>query len=161
MKKFLCAALALLMLVSVLAGCGGNKTESDTAQETTFDGDLNEYLAQVIDGAVDPEMALENIEVPEDLFSWVFFIDPVENAEAVASMPMIGSIPYTVGLIRLSDTESLENVREQIETNMDPRKWVCVEAEKTAVLRRGNLVLMAMGDTATVDKVTANFMALK
>ena len=156
MKKILCMALALLMLVSVFGGC-----QKALNAEEVFDGDLNEYLAQVIDGATDPEMALENMEVPEDLFSWIFFIDPVDGAEAVASIPVIGSIPYTVGLIRMSDTEALETVRDQIEEKMDPRKWVCVEAEKTAVLRRGNLVLMAMGDASVVDAVTANFMALK
>ena len=56
--------------------------------------------------------------------------------------------------------ENGDAIRDEIEEKADPRKWVCVEAEKTAVIRRGNLILLAMADSGVVDAVTANFMAL-
>lgn len=158
-KKLLCILLAALLIFS-LAACG-DQDKSGSGKDPAFTGELTDYLTQLVDGVDDPEMATETSEVPEDLFSWIFFIDPVEGAEAAVHQPMNGSIPYCIALLRLPEgAENGDAIRDEIEEKADPRKWVCVEAEKTAVIRRGNLILLAMADSTVVDAVTANFMAL-
>lgn len=156
MKKVFALVLVLSLLVC-FAACG---EANGTAGSGNIEGNLTDLLQKVTDGATDPEMALIETEVTEDMFSWYLFIDPIDGAEAVVSEPMIGSIPHSVVLLRVPASADAEAVRGEIEEKLDPRKWVCVEAEKTAVLRRGDLILMVMSDTETVNKVISNFNSL-
>ena len=48
-------------------------------------------------------------------------------------------------------------VAADIEANMYPRKWICVEAEATLVKTSGQYVLMAMSSQDIVDAISANF----
>lgn len=141
-------------MILSLAACGGDKGEEK------IEGTVMELLEKVVKDATNPEMSLENSEVSADNFNWIFFIDPIDGAEAAVNQPIIGSIPHEIALLRVPEGEDAEQVRKDIETNMDPRKWICVEAESTAVLRRGDLILLAMADKDTVEKVKANFLAL-
>lgn len=156
MKK-LCSVLMTVILTLSLTACAGNRNGNNSPK---FDGDLGELLSQVTEGVTDPEMSLVNPEITDENFSWYFFIDPIEGADAAVSEPMIGSIPHFIGLLRVPEGTDAETVRADIEKNLDPRKWVCVEAEKTAVILRGNLILVAMSDSDAVTKATENFNAL-
>lgn len=156
MKKGILVLLAALLLLAC-AACGQS---AGSGGEENIEGSLSELLSQVTKDATDPELSLMETEVTEETFSWFLFIEPIEGAEAIVSEPGIGSIPHCVALLRVPDSVDAEEVRGEIEKNLDPRKWICVEAEKTAVLRRGNLILMAMSDTDTVNKVVSNFNAL-
>ena len=153
MKKTICLLLTLALLLA-LAACGGSQNEGNLT------GDLSELLEQVMDGATHPETVYEISPVEGDLFTWIFFIDPIDGAEAVVHQPLNGSIPHSVGLVRVPAGTDPESVRTDIEKNLDPRKWICVEAEKTAVVRRGDVILMAMTTADFVDKAVENFMAL-
>lgn len=156
MKKGILVLLAALLLLAC-AACG---QPAGSDGEQNIEGSLSELLSQVTKDATDPELSLLETEVTEETFPGFLFIEPIEGAEAIVSEPAIGSIPHCVALLRVPDSVDAEEVRGEIEKNLDPRKWVCVEAEKTAVLRRGNLILMAMSDTDTVNKVVSNFNAL-
>lgn len=145
----------LLILALLLSACGPAAPGEDHVE-----GEVSDLLSQVTEGATDPEISLITAEVTEETFSWYFFIDPIEGAEAAVSEPMIGSIPHFIGLLRVPEGTDAEEVRGEIEEKLDPRKWICVEAEKTAVLRRGDLILLAMSDASAVDKAAANFNAL-
>lgn len=156
MKK-VCLILLTVVLLLTCAACGQPAAESG---DDNVEGSLSELLAEVTKDATDPELSLLETEVTEENFSWFLFIDPIEGAEAIVSEPAIGSIAHCVALLRVPDSVDAEEVRTEIEEKLDPRKWVCVEAEKTAVLRRGNVILMAMSNRDTVDKVVENFNAL-
>ncbi len=156
MKRFCVILLAALLVISC-AACGG----SGAGGGDKIEGDIHELLTQVTDGVTDPEMSLVDAEVNDDNFAWYFFIDPIEGAEAAVSEPMIGSIAHFVGLLRVPQGTDAETVRADIEKNLNPRKWVCVEAEKTAVVLRGDLILVAMSEASAVDKAVENFNGLK
>ena len=156
MKK----VFAIVLVLSLLLCCAACGEANNNAAGGNIEGSLTDLIAKVTKDATDPEMALIEVEVTEDMFSWYLFIDPIDGAEAMVSEPMIGSIPHSVVLLRVPDSVDAEAVRGEIEEKLDPRKWVCVEAEKTAVLRRGNLILMVMSDTETTDKIISNFSAL-
>lgn len=156
MKKGILILLAVLVALAC-AACG---QPAGSGGEENIEGSLSELLAKVTKDATDPELSLLETEVTEETFSGFLFIEPIEGAEAIVSEPGIGSIPHCVALLRVPDSVDPEEVRGEIEKNLNPRKWVCVEAEKTAVLRRGNLILMAMSEANTVDKVVSNFNGL-
>ena len=152
-KKLLSAFLALTFLFTLTA-CGAPEAGKN------IEGSLEELLTKVTNGASDPEMALMTTQVNQDNFTWYFFIDPVEGAEGAVSEAAIGSIPHSIGLLRVPESADPEQVKKDIEAKLDPRKWVCVEAEKTAVIRHGDLILVAMSTADSVDKAVANFDAL-
>ncbi len=118
--------------------------------------DLLEKLEALVEG-VNSEMAVENMEIPADQYEYQLFIDYVEGSHAVTSMAMINAIAHSVCLLQLPEDADAEAVSQEIETNMDPRKWICVEAEATAVRTSGQYVLMVMSDQASVDTILANF----
>ncbi len=155
MKKIFAILLAV-SLALLCAACG-----SSPAGEKKIEGSVEELLGQVTADAADPEIGLVTAQATEETFQWYFFVDPIDGAEGWVSEPMIGSIPHFVGLLRLPESSNAEEVQAEIEKNINPRKWVCVEAEKTAVLRRGDLILVVMSDADVVSKVTANFNALQ
>lgn len=154
MKKLISALLSLLLILS-LAACDRQGNGSGN-----IEGAMDEILSKVTDGVTDPEMALTTTTADNDSFSWFFFIDPIEGAEAVVSEASISSIPHSIGLIRLPDSADPQQVKEDITEKLDPRKWICVEAEKTAVEVKGNLILVAMSSKEAVDKAVENFQSL-
>lgn len=130
--------------------------EETPAEQDPAVADLLEKLAALVDG-VNSEMAVENVEIPADQYEYQLFIDYVEGSHAVTSMAMINAVAHSVCLLQLPEDTDAEAVAQEIEANMDPRKWICVEAEATAVRTSGQYVLLVMSDQASVDTVLANF----
>lgn len=92
-----------------------------------------------------------------DLYSSYLFIDYIEGSEAMTSDAMVGSIAHSLVVLKLPEGSDASATAELIRANADPRKWICVEAEKVAVVSSGRYVMLVMSDTATVDAIVANF----
>lgn len=106
------------------------------------------------------EFVTADTELTEENFKSYLFIDYIPGAAALASDPMIGALPHSVVLLRLPEDADAAATAQSIEANADPRKWICVEAEKTVVKRRDGVVLLVMSDTDIADTIAANFEAL-
>ena len=150
MKKIL-SLISILGLCLLLTGCGNKNIE----------GTLPEIMDKLYEGISDDEkpMALQNVELSEDDFEYYAFTD-VKYKEAIASESMTGSIPHSVVLIRLEDQKDASKAVEEIKKNADPRKWICVEAENTFVLSKGDLVVLIMSNELA-PKIKENFENLK
>ncbi|MEG1317252.1 MAG: hypothetical protein RSC86_07735, partial [Oscillospiraceae bacterium] len=98
-----------------------------------------------------------NTTVSSDMFKSYLFIDYIDGAEAMASDALIGSIAHSVVVLKLPEGTDSAATAATISANADPRKWICVEAEKVAVRSSGRFVLLVMSDTVTADAITANF----
>lgn len=134
------------------SSAGGGSSSSDK-------GDLTTLMDKIIKGT-DSEMKVMTEEISPDAFPSNLFIDYMDGAKAVASNAMMGSIAHSICLLKVPDGTDAAKVAEQINKNKDPRKWVCVEAEKAVVLQKGNYILLAMSNTDIVDTVSANFKAI-
>lgn len=174
MKKFLALLLCLAMAISMVAcGSANEETTEDTteaaAPETTTEpqvaaGDemsLTEIMDTLYNGYTEELPMLATTEITDaETFEWITFAKYVEGYEAVVSEPMMSSIAHSVALVRVPEGTDVESVRAEIEENCDPRKWVCVEAEKTAVIAHNNTILLVMTNAALADIVVSNFDAL-
>ncbi|NLH00649.1 MAG: hypothetical protein GX488_01895 [Clostridiales bacterium] len=140
---------AVLMLS--LAACGGNeeKSKGDTMS-------LEEIFSAILSG-VDglPETAFT--ELNEDNYHYYLFIDPVKGADALACDSLINAVPHSAVLLRLPEGTDASAIAEEIEKNADPRKWICVEAEKKIVKVHGNTILLVMSFSKTADSISENF----
>ena len=138
MKKTLLSLLLLFSLL-LLTGCGTVGSES----ESVIEGSLEELLAKVTEG-VEPDIMVMETPLTQENFSSYLFIDYVEGSEGLASDAAINAIAHSVVLLRLPEGADAAEIQKEIEENLNPRKWVCVEAESSKVARHGNLILVAM-----------------
>jgi len=120
---------------------------------------LNELLGLLdqLVGGINDELMVMNTEVTSDMFEYLVGAAPVEGAYAVASAPMIGSIAHEVVLVELPEGADAAAFAAEMESNMDPRKWICVEAESCWVKTSGNYVVKVMSTNDMSAAIEANF----
>ena len=124
MKKILCL-LTTLVLTLTLTGCG----------EKNVQGSLEEIMNKVYASIPEEErpMMLMNTEVTKENVEMYLGTSNIEYEEALASESATGSIAHSVVLVRVKDNANVEAIKEKIENNVNPRKWICVEAEEVEV----------------------------
>lgn len=156
MKKILYVFCAIALCLT-LVGCGDKKE----TEEKNIEGTLPEIMEKLYEGISEDEMPMfvENIELDSENFEYYAFAD-VKYKEAIASESMTGATPHSVVLIRLEDKNDAESAVESIKEKANPRKWICVEAENTYVLSKGDLVVLIMSDELA-PRIKENFENLK
>lgn len=148
--------LLLVILIAIacagLTGCG----------EKNIEGSLEDIMEKVYAGIPDEErpMMLTNIELTKENIKDYIGTDDIEFEKALASESGVGSIAHSVVLIRTKEGTDIEKLKKEIKDNVNPRKWICVEAENVYIENKGDLVILIMsGDLA--DDIKTNFENLK
>lgn len=160
MKKFVCLTLAVIMTLGLFAGCGSTKpqetTASTTAPAASVEGTMEELLNQIVEknpvefsGAV---TVLDLTDTSENgLWALKSYIG-LDSAEAIidaaAFEPMIGSIAFSMVAVRVAEGQDTKTVAESMKAGVDPRKWICVEADDMLVAGYADVVLLVMVSSA-------------
>lgn len=154
MKKVL-YLLGIICVSITLCACGSTNKN--------VEGELTDIMDKLYTGVKDEEkpMALTTTKLTEETFENFAFVNDVDYKEAVVSESMTGSIAHSVVLIRLNNASDAEEVIEKIKKNADPRKWICVEAEKVYVISKGDLVVLIMSNSDLSSRIKSNFESLK
>ncbi len=171
MKKLICLLLFSALLLSACSKNAQNTTPTDTnvSDESSSNdiGVLKGYTLQEIfdemkssDENEYPSLASTIIE--DERFEYYFGIQkPGEALEALAVEPIIGAIPFSVCLLRVEGGTDIAKLAQEIESSVDPRKWVCVEASYVKVSTRENVILLVMDDDDARGKaLTDRFLAI-
>ena len=147
--------ISIVALSFLFAGC-------TKESEKNIEGSLSNIMTKLYEGIDESEMPslADNVTLNEETFSNFAFVDNVKYKEAIVSEPVIGAIAHSVVLIRLEDSKDAEQVVKDIKEKANPRKWVCVEAENTYVLSKGDLVVLIMSNDLA-NKMKENFENLK
>ena len=150
MKKFVAVVLALAMVLS-MAACG-KKTEETEAPALKVEGTMEELLNKTIEqrpvefmGGVIP---VDLTDTSEDGL-WVLKnytgLDSAESiTEAAAFEPMMGSLAFSMVMVRLAEGTDAKTVAESMKSGIDTRKWICVEADDLKVAGFGDVVMLIM-----------------
>lgn len=135
-KLFILGTIGMLCLTMV--GCGKKNIE----------GNLSDLMTKIYKDIPEDEfpMALQNIEVTEENVEYYLGSKDIEFKEALASESMVGSIAYSVVLVRTKEGADVEKVKKQIKESVNPRKWLCVGAEEVIVESKGDLIILIMSD---------------
>lgn len=155
MKKWICAILALSLVLAMTA-CGGKKPEETTAPAANIEGTMEELLNKVIEqrpvefaGGVIP---IDLTDTSEEGLWAVKSFTGLEDAslltEAAAYEPMMGSIPFSMVMVRTAEGADPKAVAEAMKAGVDPRKWICVEADDVKVAGCGDVVMLIMVSTS-------------
>lgn len=152
-KKILLLLLVCTTLLP-LTGCGEKNVEGTLDQiiEKIYSNIPEEDMPMVSSIDVDNEMS-DNIE-------YYIGTKDIEYTDILASEPLIGSIAYSVVLVRMQDGADIETAKQEILENVNPRKWVCVEVPKDEIIvkSKGDLIILIMVENeATRNKIEEGF----
>ena len=143
--------LVLLLLVATLGL---------TACSKNVEGTLTEIMDKIYADVKEDEIPmLETVNIleqdPETLDDTIIYTigtKDIEYKEIYESRPMIGSIAYSVVLVRMEEGADVEAAKTAIKENVDPRKWFCVwvEPEDVIVKSKGDLIILIMVEDETI-----------
>ncbi len=119
--------------------------------------DLSALMATLLNGVDLP--AVGDVPLSSENFSFYAFTEYKDGFNGLASDAMMSSVAHSVVLVEVPEGEDVAAIASGMESNADPRKWICVAAEKVEVATKGNLILLVMSSEATVDQIIANFNA--
>lgn len=151
MKKIVSIVLALSLVLS-LAACGGKKAEETQAPALSVEGTMEELLNKTIEqrpvefmGGVIPVDLTDSSEEGMWAIKSYTGLDSAELiTEAAAFEPMMGSIAFSMVLVRAAEGADAKAVAESMKSGIDTRKWICVEADDLKVAGFGDVVMLIM-----------------
>ena len=152
MKKITAIALVLTMALSLFAGCGAAKADPTEAPKPALEGTLEELLNKVVEqnpvefmGGV---MPVDVADTSEDglwaVKSFTGLEDAASITEAAALEPMMGSLAFSMVMVRVAEGADSKAVAEAMKSGIDTRKWICVEADDLKVAGFGDVVMLIM-----------------
>ena len=155
MKKFICAVMAIVMSLSILTACGGKteqpaETESAISVEGTMEELLNKIVAENPVEFMGGVIPVDLTDTSEDGLWAIKSFTGLDNAdsitEAAAFEPMMGSMAFSMVMVRVTPEAGAKTVAEAMKAGIDTRKWICVEANDLLVTGYGDVVMLIMLD---------------
>lgn len=178
LRPILTVILSLALLFA-LAGCAGTRPEEGATPpasetETPSESPAPETPETPEAGVEEDELtalisaiyAQKNVEIPlmtlplnlsdlENLKYNTGLSDATHLVSGAVSEAMIGSQAYSLVLLRVEDAAHAETVAQAMKEGIDPRKWICVEADDLRIAGEADLVLLIMVDSTLAEVTTA------
>ena len=172
MKKYIAFLLTLALALS-LSACrcakepvtpnGTDATTAPTkatestkpAESKTLSGTMEENINKIMEenptefmGGVIP---LDLEDVSEDALLAFESYTGLQTRDMIKDgavyEPMMGSLAFSLVLVRVTDAAKAEQVARDMKENIDPRKWICVEADQVMLAGYGDVVMFIMLDS--------------
>ncbi|MBP3580980.1 MAG: hypothetical protein J6K12_07030, partial [Clostridia bacterium] len=134
------------------------------ADDATID-DLYMIADKLYEGINPEEMPMVGtIELFEENFEYSAFVPYKSTYLAVESMPMIGSMPHSVVIVKAESATEAAQLAEDMKANANPRKWVCVNARSVKSAAKGEYAILVMTSvdvlpTDEIDETKAEEMS--
>ena len=156
-KKMTVILLAAIMMFTVVACAKDENSEKNETSSTTktdsnanYEGSLENLMNAVyeknpVEVTLGPPMAIELADANNVNYS-LGLSDASNIEEAICSEPMIGSQAYSFCLVRAKKDADIDELKQNIMDGIDPRKWICVQANKIIVANYGDVIALIMTD---------------
>lgn len=154
MKKFIALFLVLAMTAALFVGCG--------AKKPALEGTPAELIEKIY--AQKPVEFTPVTLSPDDpdfgaMWDWFYYTGLADGSkvkEVAVSEPMIGAIAFSLVVLRVNDGVDAKAVAQEMNDNINTRKWMCVEAGDLQVVGYGDVVMLIMVDEAfAADGITS------
>ena len=140
-----------------MAACG-KKTGTETTAPTTapsVEGTMEELVNKIIENRpvefTGGSMVIDLTDTSEDgqwaLKSYTGLEDASVLTDAAVYEPMMGSLAFSLVAVRVAPVGDSKAVAESMKSGIDPRKWICVEADDLLVAGYGDVVMLIMVST--------------
>ncbi len=154
----------------------GDVTEPEgTGDATDPSGDATEGTGDVTEPEVEPTEteAMLNLLIAKQPMQFPTMVMPIDMAdefawngytgleskehvvEAAVCEAAMGSQAFSLVLVKVDDVANVEAMAKAIQENVNPRKWICVNADDLMVVATGEYVLLAMMDSEYKADATA------
>lgn len=153
-KRNVLGLIVILIGVICVSGCG-KKVEH-------IEGSLTDIMAKMYEGISEDKMPMmvDNIEITSENVENFLGTKDIAYESALASESMVGATAHSVVLVRMKKDANIEEAKTLIKEKVNPRKWICVEAENVIVENKGDLIILIMtGENAS--QIQTNFKNLK
>ena len=156
MKKITAMILAMVMVLS-LAACGGKDAGNSASQETKkLEGTMEELVNKVIEAQpvefMGGIMPVDLGDTSEDGKWALSYFTGLQDASAITDVavyePMMGSQAFSLVMVRTVEGADPKAVAEEMKAGIDPRKWICVQADQVMLAGYGDVVMFIMLDSA-------------
>lgn len=156
LKKIGSLILIVILAVTVVA-CSNSEAATDepdnnsSVNENSLDSEsLSSILDKIYEKAGLETPKLAQTEINAENIEYFLGTNNIEYTEGMASEPMMGSFAHSIVLIRAKDGSDVKNIMNDIKTNVDPRKWICVEVQPENVIvdNVGNTVILIMDENS-------------
>lgn len=161
MKKYIAMLLVLTMAAAMLAGCGaGGNTESTQAPteapteapKASYEGTMEELVNAIITEQpvefMGGNIPVDLTDTSEDGLWAIKTFTGLDNADQIQDIgvyePMMGSIAFSMVAVRANAGVDTKAMAETMKSNIDQRKWICVEADDLMVAGCGDVVMLIM-----------------
>lgn len=158
MKKIVSLALAMMLVLTMLAGCNSTPAGSDKTPLTdTLDVVIENIYANK---AVEFMVGTMPVDLTDlDALPYFTGLSSAEGVkEAAVSEAMVGSIAYSMVLVRLEEGADAQGIAQQMKDGIDTRKWICVEADDLKVAGYCDVIMLIMVSSEHAASVTAQNM---
>ena len=96
-------------------------------------------------------MPIDLTDTSEDGLWNIKYNTGLDNADSITEAavfgPMMGSMAFSMVMVRVAEGADVKTVAEGMKTGIDPRKWICVEADDLQVVSYGDVVMLIMVDS--------------
>lgn len=116
---------------------------------------LEDMMSAILKG-VDLPMVM-NTTIDANNFSYYLNMDAIPGSEGLASDGAIITTAHSVVLLRVPSSSDVKSIAKDVETNANPRKWICVEADKVSVTYKDDVILLVMSTEEIANAIVANF----
>lgn len=180
MKK-LALTLTALTLALALAGCGSSNTGSSSMgassvappmaqssdSQTAASSDLTSVMDSLFDGVAEDEMPMLMPQEDGSKYAPLTADNSEYNVgvaldaykEGICAEAAMSAQAHSVCLLKANSADEAAQLAKDVAAGANPRKWVCVEAERTIVAYSGDTVLLVMSYNDLAQTVLDNFKA--
>ena len=180
MKRTAALLLALMLATGAFASCGSKDNEETKAPDSTVTGNAavegekeEENNAAADTSAFTAEGIIESIyaqKAPEfmigfmpvdlndkDSYTTYLGLEDISAIKEVAvSESMIGAQAYSLVVARVNEGENATEIAEKMKNGINPRKWVCVEADDIKYTAIDDLICFCMISSQYKEAFTAD-----
>lgn len=158
MKKMISMLLVLVTVLTVIAGCA---PANEPAAVENLPGTMEEVIASVNEkhAAVELPLMTQTLELSDvDALTYNTGLTSADKITQVAvSEPMMGQ-PYSLVMVRVKDASDAVAVAQEMYDKVNPRKWICMEADTKVAAAYGDVAMFFMVSSDFAQQVSTTSM---
>lgn len=146
MKKIFSLVLVVVLTATLLSACSsgsGSKLDGMTPQE------IIDKLYSGVSEDVMP-MMVQSTKIDSTNEEYYLGTMGLKFDDAVASESAVGSIAFSICVVKMTDGEDIAAAKADIKSKVNPNKWICVgvDPENVVVESSGNYVILIMTENS-------------
>lgn len=146
MKKIIAMLLVMVMAVSMIA-CG-EAAPAKTPLAGTMSENINKIMTEAPVEFMGGEIPVDLTDTSEDGLWALSYYTGLKSAENITDIavfePMMMAQAFSLVMVRVAEGQDAKAVAQEMKDNIDPVKWVCVQADEVMVAGYGDVVMLIM-----------------